>query len=162
MKKLMIGIMLAALLFVGGSGSAKTLVPLPFEVNLLPDAPNFKTGPFYNVSLNLGDMSFTTELMNKLVNGEKVFFINGGYTATNRWVLGAGVDMLGGLRALGVDVTTPVESFLLIWLGVKEFKVDLFMLYDPAYPLTWQNLNVGKNVITFGIGGTIYEFRAIK
>ncbi len=125
--------------------------------SVLPNYPNFQIKPYYNVSLNLPDVAFTTELLNQSYKGYKVLYMGVGYTASNKWTVGAGVDVLNGLRALDIEVQTPVEDFIKKWTGVEEVNIDFFAIWDSTRPLAdvWA---LPQSSITYGIGGVLYGF----
>ena len=112
MRKVLI---LAVFMFFGIICQAKTLIPLPNQVEFLPDFPNIQVSSYYDVGLEYWESALTTEWIRR-----NVFYSYAGWTTSKkRWVFGAGLDIGKLLSEISVD--NP--------LGIYKVGIKFFLTY---------------------------------
>lgn len=127
----------------GSVCSAKTLIPLPGEVAILPDFPTISAGAYYDWGLQNWDTALTTEFARY-----KFLFGMAGWTISkSRWVLGAGVDIkeaLNSAKDIGLMSSNILEN--------QPITVKFFMTYGLDSDLQ-------KRSWTAGIGCDLIDLR---
>lgn len=107
--------------FCAFSCSAKTLIPLPGEVGILPDFPNAQVSEYYDFGLQEWATGITTEIARW-----KCLYAGLGWTTSkDRWLLTAGVE-LTNLDSIGLNFNHILSAMPL------SIKIKFFMTYSSV------------------------------